>query len=265
MNTTTTAVGAIRRLERPECTALALQEFHRIGQLLTTLDDADWSRPTDCPDWDVRAVAGHILGMAQTFSSLRQFLSYMPTAARTRQGRDLIDSLTALQVQRTADLDRSTLISDIEAVGAAAARWRAGRTVDRDVDMARWRAGRRFMRRIPLKQPMADGTIETWRLGYLLDIILIRDPWMHRVDITRAIGRPMVLTADHDGRIVADVVAEWASRHGRPFTLLLTGPAGGSYVQGSGGADLELDAVEFCRILSGRATGDGLLAESVPF
>ena len=99
MTTTTTAVGAIRRLERPECTALALLEFHRIGELLATLDDADWSRPTDCPDWDVRAVAGHILGMAQTFSSLRQFLSYMPTAARTRHGRDLIDSLTALQVQ----------------------------------------------------------------------------------------------------------------------------------------------------------------------
>src|SRR6478609_9140400 len=117
MNTTITAVGAIRRLERPECTELALQEFDLIGDLLTALDEADWSRPTDCPDWDVRAVAGHILGMAQTFSSLRQFLSYMPTAAWTRHGRELTDSLTALQVLRTADLDRSTLISDIEAVG----------------------------------------------------------------------------------------------------------------------------------------------------
>jgi len=250
MNTTTTAVGAIRRLERPECTALALREFHRVGELLATLGDADWSRPTDCPDWDVRAVAGHILGMAQTFSSLGQFLSYMPTAARTREGRDLTDSLTALQVNRTADLDRSTLITGIGVVGAAA---------------ARWRAGRRLMRRIPLKQPMPNGTIETWQLGYLLDVILIRDPWMHRVDISRAVDRPMVLTADHDGRIVADVVAEWAGRHGRPFTLLLTGAAGGSYVQGTGGPDLELDAVEFCRILSRRAVGDGLLTEFVPF
>jgi len=102
MNTTTTAAGAIRRIERPECTALAVLEFDRVGELLATLDEADWSRPTDCPDWDVRAVAGHILGMAQTFSSLRQFLSYMPTAARTRDGRDFIDSLTALQVTRTA-------------------------------------------------------------------------------------------------------------------------------------------------------------------
>jgi hypothetical protein len=47
--------------------------------------------------------------------------------------------------------------------------------------------------------------------------------------------------------------------------LLLTGPAGGSYVKGTGGTDLELDAVEFCRILSGRAPGAGLLTQFVPF
>ena len=250
MSTTTTAVGAIRRIERPECTALARQEFDRIGELLSSLDDADWSLPTDCPHRDIRAVAGHVLGMAQTFSSLGRFAADMTTAARTRHGRDLIDALTALQVKRTADLEKSTLISDIGVAGAAA---------------AHWRASRRLMRRIPLKQPMPNGTVETWRLGYLLDVVLVRDPWMHRVDISRAAGRPMLLTAEHDGRIVGDVVAEWAGRHGRPFTLLLTGPAGGNYLQGTGGPELQLDAVDFCRILSGRAPGDGLLTQFVPF
>ncbi|MGS0688346.1 maleylpyruvate isomerase family mycothiol-dependent enzyme [Nakamurella sp. GG22] len=250
MNATATAIGAIRRLERPECTALAIEEFDQVEQLLNTLDGADWSRTTDCPDWDVRAVAGHILGMAQTFSSLRQFLSYMPTAARTRNGRDFIDSLTALQVKRNAGLDTSTLIAEIKVAGAAA---------------ARWRSSRRLMRHIPLQQPLPDGTAETWRLGYLLDIILVRDPWMHRVDISRAVGRPLALTPAHDGRIVADVVAEWAGRHGQPFTLRLTGPAGGSYVQSTGGPDIQMDAVEFCRVLSQREPGQGLLAEFVPF
>ena len=33
----------------------------------------------------------------------------------------------------------------------------------------------------------------------------------------------MELTAGHDGRLVADVVTEWARRHGQPFTLTLTG------------------------------------------
>ena len=50
---------------------------------------------------------------------------------------------------------------------------------------------------------------------------------MHRLDIARATGHAPVLTADHDGVIVADVVAEWARRHGRPYRLELTGPAGG--------------------------------------
>jgi uncharacterized protein (TIGR03083 family) len=250
MNTTSTAVSAIQRLERPECTTLAALEYHRVCELLAGLDESDWSLPTDCQDWDVRAIAGHILGMAATFSSLRQLTSYLPTAALTRHGRDLTDSLTALQVKRTTGLDRSTLISTIGTVGAKA---------------ARWRAGQRLLRPFPLKQPMPDDTAETWRLGYLFDVILLRDPWMHRVDISRAVERPMMLTADHDGRLVADVVAEWAGRHGRPFSLALTGPAGGRYQQGAGGPELELDAIEFCRILSGRAPGEGLLTQFVPF
>jgi hypothetical protein len=98
-----------------------------------------------------------------------------------------------------------------------------------------------------------------------MDVIYNRDAWMHRVDVSRAIGREMVLTPEHDGRLVADVVSEWARRHKQPFTLTLTGPAGGAYVAMHGGETLELDAVEFCRILSGRAKGSGLLSTEVPF
>jgi hypothetical protein len=96
-------------------------------------------------------------------------------------------------------------------------------------------------------------------------VILTRDPWMHRSDIAAATGAELALTSEHDGVIVADVASEWAERHGRPCTLTLTGPAGGSWVFGAGGPSYELDAVEFCRILSGRGTGDGLLATRVPF
>jgi uncharacterized cupin superfamily protein len=88
---------------------------------------------------------------------------------------------------------------------------------------------------------------------------------MHRIDLVRATGAEHVLTAEHDGVIVADVVAEWGRRHGRPYTLHLTGPAGGLWSNGSGGQELELDALEFCRILSGRGHGEGLLATEVPF
>jgi hypothetical protein len=85
------------------------------------------------------------------------------------------------------------------------------------------------------------------------------------MDIAQATGRAPMLTADHDGVLVADVVNEWAGRHGQPCTLTLTGPAGGTWTFGTGGPALQYDAVDFCRIVSGRGTGDGLLATAVPF
>ena len=91
-----------------------------------------------------------------------------------------------------------------------------------------------------------------------------RDVWMHRVDIARAIGRPPSLTAEHDGRIVADLVAEWTRLHTDPFTLKLHGPAGGYYSARGGAALVDLDAVEFVRILSGREAGDGVLRHKLP-
>lgn len=88
---------------------------------------------------------------------------------------------------------------------------------------------------------------------------------MHRIDISRATGRAMVLTAEHDGRIVADIVAEWARRHGQAFTLVLTGPAGATFSSGEDGEHFELDAIEFARTVSLREKGVGLLAQAVPF
>jgi hypothetical protein len=91
-----------------------------------------------------------------------------------------------------------------------------------------------------------------------------RDVWMHRVDLTQATGTPLGADAEHDGRLIADIVAEWAGTHGQPFDLELTGPAGGHYVAGSGGEHHTLDAVEFCRILAERAHGEGVLAHPLP-
>src|SRR5450759_565882 len=74
----------------------------------------------------------------------------------------------------------------------------------------RWR---RRLRWIPGSQP-DDGGRFTMR--ELFEVILTRDTWMHRVDIARATGRDMVLTPEHDGRIVEDCVLDWA-KHGRAF------------------------------------------------
>jgi hypothetical protein len=108
--------------------------------------------------------------------------------------------------------------------------------------------------------PVPMGPPIGWKpLTYLMRMGFTRDVWMHRVDLARATRREIVLTPQHDGRLVADIVVEWANRHGEPFRLELTGPAGGTYVQEGAGEHLTLDAVEFCRVLSGRAFGIGLL------
>lgn len=249
---TATRVEAIRPIERAEVEALARTEYARAGAQLRSLGAEDWSKPTDCPLWDVRAIAGHTAGMLATFTGYPTVMRAMSAASRAakRSGEPMVDALTAKQVADHAGLSTSDLIEKIERVGPHAARWRATRPA--------------LFRRMPMKQEVA-GQAETWRMSYLLDVILTRDPWMHRVDIARAAGREMKLTPEHDGRIVADVVAEWARRHGIPFVLTLTGPAGGLYVSGGDGEQITIDAVEFCRTLAGRATGIGLLSHEVPF
>jgi hypothetical protein len=86
---------------------------------------------------------------------------------------------------------------------------------------------------------------------------------MHRIDIARAAGVPAQLTAEHDGRIIAGIVAEWSRRHGESYALVLTGPAGGAFHTGSAEPQT-VDAVEFARILSGRSAGPGILRHKLP-
>ncbi len=247
---TTTTIEQIPPLQRPETITLAAAENDRVLELLNSLDEPDWSKPTDCSAWDVRALAAHVLGGMEAFATFPEFVHQMRAGGKAAGDGPFIDGMTAVQVNERAALTRSQLLDRLADVGPRAARRRA-----------RFPA---LMRRMPMKQVVA-GVEETWKMGYLLDIVLTRDTWMHRVDLARATGHPMVLTPEHDGRIIAEVVAEWARRHARSFELHLQGPAGGTYVAGRDGEEIEIDAVEFCRILAHRATGVGLLAHEVPF
>jgi uncharacterized protein (TIGR03083 family) len=230
---------------------LAAGEYERFADLLRRLAPFEWDRPTDCPAWDVRAMAAHTLGMAEMAASMRE--SMRQNWLAHRRGGLYIDALTSVQVEKHGFRSPDEIVDRMAAIGPRAVRGR------------RRTPGVICAMRIPIEQSVGDAT-EPWTFGYLIDIILTRDPWMHRVDISRAAGRPMELTPEHDGLLVADVAREWASRHGEACTLILTGPAGGTWSFGQGsGPRLELDAVEFCRILSGRAPGTGLLSVQVPF
>ena len=212
-----------------------------------------WARPTDCAGWTVRDLAGHVVGAMRSAASVRELIRQQWESGRRarRLGGSPVDHMTAIQVEATAALGVDELVAECAALVSPAV------------------AGRR---RTPapirlVRVPVPVGAVrERWSVGYLVDVILTRDAWMHRIDLCRALGVEPELTADHDGRIVADVVDEWLRRHGRPARLTLTGPAGGRFASAApDGPAIELDAVEFCRTVSGRAPGTGLLATEVPF
>jgi uncharacterized protein (TIGR03083 family) len=252
------ATTAPRRsaLPRRDAMRLAATEYQRVVHAVSALTPADWSKPTDCPDWDVRQLVSHVVGMAAMASSPLESARQQKLAAaeQAERGGAMVDSLTAIQVRQREGRSPEELLAEARKLAVRAPR------------------GRRFTpffirrRTFPVPQVL-NGLAEEWTIGYLVDVVLTRDPWMHRTDLARATGQELELTASHDGVLVDDVVREWAGRHGRPFHLELTGPAGGQWSSDLPGEpeSIRMDAIEFCRTLSGRETGVGLLSTEVPF
>ena len=244
-------------LARPVALRLAATEYDRCVEAFRILSPAQWSLPTDCPAWDVRQLAAHMLGMAEMAASIRENLRQQRKASRLvkAHGGLYIDALTQLQVDERAGWTPERIT---ERYAARAPKATAGR-----------RRPPAFVRSRTMPQSSEiNGVTEPWTLGYLIDVILTRDPWMHRMDIAAATGTPPGLTAGHDGVIVADVVAEWAGRHGKDFELTLTGPAGGTWRSGASGPSWTLDAIDFCRAVSRRPaslTLDELMNVEVPY
>jgi uncharacterized protein (TIGR03083 family) len=236
------------RFDREVAMDLAATEYERVAGLLDQLTPEQWKAETDCPGWDVRAMTGHMLGMMQMVASLPELMRQQAAATRQakRDGGLMIDALTALQVEKNAALAPAQIATEVRRLAPRAVR------------------GRRRPPAFVRNRAMEDDTDGWWTFGYLFDVILTRDPFMHRIDITRATGAPMTATADHEGVLVDDVVREWAERHGSPYSLELSGPAGGRWSAGEG-EHLAMDAFEFCRAVGGRGPTPGLLATQVPF
>jgi uncharacterized protein (TIGR03083 family) len=255
MTTITTDVTTIGPLTHAEAMRRQEQELRLTLTMLRSLDDGSWSARTDCPAWDVRGMYQHVLGACEAGASMRENIHQLRQARahRKRHGGPLEAALSAVQVRERAGLSPAQVTDRLAAVAPRTVRGRS-----RTPALVRRHA-----------RLAVDGPVhETWRLGYLLDTIYLRDLWMHRIDASRAVSLQPELSADHDGRIVADIVAEWARRHGQPFLLQLAGPAGGTYASEPAHADAErlsLDAVEYCRTLAGRAPATGLLTTIVPF
>jgi uncharacterized protein (TIGR03083 family) len=238
------------RIERPEARLLAEEEFRRFADLAASLTGPEWARPTDCDAWDVRKVALHVLGSGDAQASFPQFVHQLWRGVPLNKEIDShhwVDGMNELQIRERAQLSNDEIVAQLATVGPKAVK-------------GRWRTPPP-MRYLPIPFGPPFGWMP---LKYLLDVGFTRDTWAHRIDICGATGRDMHVTPDHDGRLVADIVAEWAELHGRPFELVLEGPAGGKFSQGAGGERVEIDAIEFVRVLSGRRPGTGVLGHPLP-
>ncbi|QZY28408.1 maleylpyruvate isomerase family mycothiol-dependent enzyme [Nocardioides coralli] len=238
--------------DRPRAMHEAQEAYRRFAKACAALDAEQWARPTDCTGWDVRTLAGHVLGAMRAAASMREMTSQQREIKQRvrRDGGTETDVMTAVQVDRTADLSVAELVAELRSLVGPAARGRR-RT---PAPLRRWAT-------FPVEVP---GLTERWTLGYLVDIVLTRDAWLHRIDLARAVGTETETTAEHDGWVVAGVAHEWLERHGQPVDLVLTGVAGGRFGDPTA-EELRLDAVEFCRITSRRERRDGLLDVAVPF
>jgi uncharacterized protein (TIGR03083 family) len=249
--------GTIPRIRRGQDAArLAAGAYDALLALLDDLEDRDASLPTDCAAWDVGDLVGHLVGAARAHASLREQMRQLRHGQRHAADFDgnAMDAMNDLQVRDHAHLALTQKTAQLRSLAPVAVRRRTRLP--------------RPLRHLPVPLDrtgsMPPGLPSRVPLGWLNEVVLTRDVFLHRVDLARATGRDLPRN-ETDARIVADVVADWLAAHGRAVEVRLTGPAGGHFVQGAGGPTLELDAIEFCRIVSGRVPGTDLLATYVLF
>jgi uncharacterized protein (TIGR03083 family) len=248
--TTVRDVTTIPRIGHDEAMRLATAENAKFATLMRSIAPEDWAKPTDCPLWDVRAMAAHVVGSAAGQVSPREFFRQKrkgkPVTAEIG-GQFWWDGMNEVQVRERASLTTDELISEWESTYPKAVKSRT--------KLPKPIANLKVLK-LPIvgKQPVR----------YLFDVGFTRDVWMHRVDMCRALGYGLDFDAEHDGRLMEDYVAEWAGIYQVPFTLHVTGAAGGSFKYGEGGETVTIDAVELLRTLAEREHGQGLLSNPLP-
>lgn len=215
-------------------------ELAALLALLADLSDTDWRRPTASAGWNVHAMVAHILGQHE--ESARPLLAArrLHQGPRRFPGRSRLDAHNALQVDELGGLPSAELVSRLATVGPRAVRAR--------------RRVPRVVRRLSLARVFPEETLPDNTFGYLLDVLSIRDTWLHRLEIARATGRPFAAAA-HDHAVIAQVVRDLAeSWSGPPLVLDLTGPAGGQWRLGDGEptATARIYALDYLWLLSGR-------------
>lgn len=252
---TTTAAPRAARLRQTDPDGghdAAVAEYAALVEMVDSFTPAHWDLPTDCTEWRVRDMVAHVAGAAEEACRLPVLLRHQAAALRgvVRGDGALVDLLCQIQIRDRAGLSDADLAADLR-------RWAAGAPAGRRRQPA-------LLRRTPL--PGFAGLRPGARLAYALDVIYVRDVWLHRVDLHRATGVEMPLSTA-EGEVVAQVVRDldldWS---GPAFTLELTGRGAGRWLVGEGEptAIVTEDSVALMRMLSGRSDECVLLTEGDP-
>jgi uncharacterized protein (TIGR03083 family) len=228
-------------------------------ELTRTFRAGDWPRRTVCTEWDVADIVGHLIGQAEDVIRPWAFPLRQLRAHRRYPDADWLDAHMMVQ----ADEHRGTPPGQLIAL------------FDR-----RWSKATRAILRMPkpvraISMTMdfvPDPEFRRMSLGYVHDVLLARDLWMHRDDVCQALGRSFdagPYVTELIDQVMLDVVVGgfWS---GPPIVLELTGPGGGRYRLGDGHpvGTASTDAVGYMRTLSGRddnpvVTGDPVAVEAV--
>lgn len=252
--TTTTAPRAahLHQTDRDTARDLAAAEYDALLAMVAGFTASDWDRPTDCTEWRVREMVAHVAGAAEEACRLPVMLRHLGVALNGVRRRDaaMVDLLCQAQIADRARLSDAELAADLR-------RWAAGAPEGR-------RAQPSLLRRTPM--PAFAGLRRGATMGHLLDVIYLRDLWLHRVDLHRATGVEMpvsIAEAEVVVQVVRDLDLEWT---GPAFTLELTGRTPGRWRVGEGEpvAGVREDAVALMRLLSGRSDECELVTEGDP-
>ena len=109
--TTTHALAPPQRLTRDDMAQLATTEYARTLEQLRLLAPADWARPTDCSEWDVRALVAHLVGTVESSTLREQFrVALAGTRATRRRHRPRVDGMNSIHVAERAAASPAELV-----------------------------------------------------------------------------------------------------------------------------------------------------------